>query len=251
MRTSLRIERRPLAGSAAHTAGEGASVVARSWVSISARDGGVAPVRVHVIAEAATAYETARLSSASSAFCVALRPNAPSSMSAATRAAPKLSPAPTVSTTGTGMPATSAKASPDAAIAPWPPLVTATTVGPRARIRLSTSDGTSKFRSFLVPTIERQIERGGPLRCAALALAGWARYLATVPPAARAPDSHGEHAVVLAGLSLVDASAFLELDEVFTPLLRASPQFRDEFTAAAGDLAQLGPIGAMEAALAH
>jgi hypothetical protein len=85
-------------------------VIARSWVSISARDGGVAPVRVHVIAEAATAYETARLSSASSAFCDALRPNAPSSMSAVTRAAPKLSPAPTVSTTGTGMPATSAKA---------------------------------------------------------------------------------------------------------------------------------------------
>ena len=123
--------------------------------------------------------------------------------------------------------------------------------GVRDQIARLCIDGTSKFRSFLIPTIETQIERGGPRRCAALALAGWARYLATVPPAARAPDSHGEHSVVLAGLSLVDASAFLELEEVFTPLLRGSTQFRDEFSAAAGDLAQLGPVGAIEAALAY
>jgi hypothetical protein len=38
---------------------------------------------------------------------------------------------------------------------------------------------------------------------------------------------------------------------VFTPLLRGSTQFRDEFSAAAGDLAQLGPVGAIEAALAY
>jgi mannitol 2-dehydrogenase len=123
--------------------------------------------------------------------------------------------------------------------------------GIRDQIARLCSDGTSKFRSFLIPTVETQVERGGPLRCAALALAGWARYLATVPQAARAPDSHGEHAVALAGLSLVDSPAFLELEEVFTPLLRGSPQFRDEFTSAAGDLAQLGPNGAIEAALAR
>jgi mannitol 2-dehydrogenase len=123
--------------------------------------------------------------------------------------------------------------------------------GIRDQIARLCIDGTSKFRSFLIPTIETQIERDGPLRCATLALAGWARYLATVPPAARAPDSRGEHAVALAGLSLVDPSAFLELEEVFTPRLRASPRFRDAFTAAAGDLAQLGPSGAIEGALAY
>jgi mannitol 2-dehydrogenase len=122
--------------------------------------------------------------------------------------------------------------------------------GVRDQIARLCIDGTSKFRSFLVPTVETQIERGGALRCGALALAGWARYLATVPPAARAPDSHGEHAVALAERSLVDPSVFLELEEVFTPPLRGSPQFRDGFTAAAGDLARLGPNGAIERALA-
>jgi len=111
-------------------------------------------------------------------------------------------------------------------------------------------DGTSKLRSFLIPTVEIHVEHGGPVRCAALALAAWARYLATVPPAVRAPDSHGENAVALAQRSLSDPSAFLELEAVFTPALRGNSRFRDEFAAAAAELSELGPHGAIERALA-
>jgi hypothetical protein len=70
--------------------------------SISARDGGTAPVRVQVIADAFTAYVTASSSSTSSSGRMESNSSASRSTSAASSAAPKLSPAPTVSTTVTG-----------------------------------------------------------------------------------------------------------------------------------------------------
>jgi mannitol 2-dehydrogenase len=121
--------------------------------------------------------------------------------------------------------------------------------GVRDQIARLCIDGTAKFRSFLIPTIEAQIERGGPFACAALALAAWRRYLATVPPAVRAPDSQGERAVVLAQRSLRHPLAFLELEEVFTPPLRESARFRNAFTANADALESRGPLGAIENAL--
>src|SRR5206468_8958709 len=84
--------------------------------------------------------------------------------------------------------------------------------GVRDQIARLCIDGTSKFPTFLVPTVEAQLRLGGPLDCAALALAGWARYLATVPADKRAPDPHGQHAAELAAASLDDATAFVELD---------------------------------------
>ncbi len=77
---------------------------------------------------------------------------------------------------------------------------------------------------------------------AALALAAWARYLATVPADERAPDSRGERAAVLATQSLGDARMFLELEEVFTEPVRTNQRFRDAFEAASRDLAAYGPI---------
>jgi mannitol 2-dehydrogenase len=125
-----------------------------------------------------------------------------------------------------------------------------TNTGVRDQIARLCIDGTSKLRSFLIPTVETQLERGGAVGCATLALAAWARYLATVPPALRAPDSHGESAAALARRSLVEPSAFLDLVEVFTPLLRSSTRFRDEFTAAAENLEERGPHRTIERLLA-
>jgi mannitol 2-dehydrogenase len=121
--------------------------------------------------------------------------------------------------------------------------------GVRDQIARLCIDGTAKFPSFLIPTVESQLERSGPVACAALALAAWARYLATVPAAQRAPDSRGERAPALAERSLADPLAFLELDEVFTPPLRESARFRDTFASNAAVLEALGPLGAIENAL--
>jgi mannitol 2-dehydrogenase len=121
--------------------------------------------------------------------------------------------------------------------------------GVRDQIARLCIDGTAKFPSFLFPTVEAQLERGGPVACAALALAAWARYLAIVPPELRAPDSRGDQSVTLAQRSLADPLAFLDL-EVFTPRLRESDRFREAFAAAAADLGNRGPFQAIETALA-
>jgi mannitol 2-dehydrogenase len=118
--------------------------------------------------------------------------------------------------------------------------------GVRDQIARLCIDGTAKFPSFLIPTIERQLELEGPVECAALALAGWARYLATVPAAERAPDAHADRAATFAVKSLADPAAFLEFDQVFTPRLRESSRFRTAFVEASTALVERGAVGAME-----
>jgi mannitol 2-dehydrogenase len=121
--------------------------------------------------------------------------------------------------------------------------------GVRDQITRLCIDGTAKFPSFLIPTVERQLELDGPVECAALALAGWARYLATVSAAERAHDPHGDLAATFAARSNADPAAFLEFAEVFTPRLRESSRFRDAFVGASNVLAERGAIGAMEGLL--
>jgi mannitol 2-dehydrogenase len=110
--------------------------------------------------------------------------------------------------------------------------------GVRDQIARLCIDGTAKLRSFVVPTIERQLELGGPV--------GWARYLATTPTDERAPDTGGDRAATYATRSLDDPIAFLGLAEVFPPAVLDSERFREAFTNAARSLAALGPIGAVE-----
>jgi mannitol 2-dehydrogenase len=122
--------------------------------------------------------------------------------------------------------------------------------GVRDQIARLCIGGTAKFPTFLIPTIEGQIDRDGPVECAALALAGWARYLATVPAAERADDASGDRSAEFAAQALGEPLAFLELAEVFTPRLRGSGRFRDGFVSAAHSLAARGPLGAIEELLA-
>jgi mannitol 2-dehydrogenase len=118
--------------------------------------------------------------------------------------------------------------------------------GVRDQIARLCIDGTAKFPSFLIPTVERQLELDGPVECAALALAGWARYLATVPAAERAHDPDGDRAATFAVRALADPRAFLEFDQVFTPSLRESERFGAAFADASHELAAHGAVGAME-----
>jgi mannitol 2-dehydrogenase len=119
--------------------------------------------------------------------------------------------------------------------------------GVRDQIARVCIDGTAKIPTFVIPTVERQLARGGPVECAALALAGWARYLATTPPAERAPDASAEDSAGYAKRAMDDPAAFLELSTVFPPALRDSERFRDVFAASTRSLASVGPIGALEA----
>jgi mannitol 2-dehydrogenase len=121
--------------------------------------------------------------------------------------------------------------------------------GVRDQIARLCIDGTAKFPSFLIPTVESQLELGGPIALAALALAAWSRYLGTTPADERAPDPRGERSASLAAASLAQPAAFLELDEVFTPALRASSRFGAAFVRSCVEIDARGAVGAMEAVL--
>ena len=108
-------------------------------------------------------------------------------------------------------------------------------------------DGASKFPTFLVPTIEHQIANDGPVSCAALALAGWARYLAVVPESEQAADAAAGTARALAAEACTEPTRFLALDGVITAPLRASERFRTAFVDSYRAVAEDGPLAAMAA----
>jgi mannitol 2-dehydrogenase len=120
--------------------------------------------------------------------------------------------------------------------------------GVRDQIARVCLDGSAKFPTFLMPTIEWQLRRGGPIERAATALAGWARYLAVVDPERQAFDAYGDEARRYAAEAAADPVAFLAYDMVFPPAVRSSPRFRSAFAAAYRQVAEVGPIAAMRAA---
>jgi mannitol 2-dehydrogenase len=118
-------------------------------------------------------------------------------------------------------------------------------VGVRDQIARVCIDGSAKFPTFLMPTIERQMERGGPIERAAAALAGWARYLAVVEPKQQAFDADGAAARRYAADGTVDPLAFLAYETVFPKAVRTSARFRSAFAAAYDRIAEDGPIAAI------
>ncbi len=120
-----------------------------------------------------------------------------------------------------------------------------TNTGVRDQIARLCIDGTAKFPTFLIPTIERQLELGGPIRCATLALAAWARYLGTVPIDEQSFDTHGDATRPFAVRALGDPAAFLALSNVFPPALQHNERFCETFVNAYRQLEARGPIAAM------
>jgi mannitol 2-dehydrogenase len=117
--------------------------------------------------------------------------------------------------------------------------------GVRDQIARLCIDGSAKFPTFLVPTISFQLEHHGPVGHGALALAGWARYLATVPVARQAFDAAGDRARHYARRALDEPTRFLDFAEVFPTTLRDSGRFRAAFAAAWQRLGEVGPLVAM------
>ena len=120
-------------------------------------------------------------------------------------------------------------------------------VGVRDQIARVCIDGSAKFPTFLIPTIEWQLARGGPIDRATTALAGWARYLAVVDPVQQAFDANGDAARRHAAEATADPVAFLAYEAVFPPALRSSRRFRSAFAAAYERVATKGPIAAVQA----
>jgi mannitol 2-dehydrogenase len=117
--------------------------------------------------------------------------------------------------------------------------------GVRDQIARLCIDGSAKFPTFLIPTIERQLETDGPIDGAATALAGWARYLGVVDPGEQASDAGADTARRYATGAIADPQAFLDYGAVFTPALQGSERFRAAFSESYRRIAADGPIAAM------
>lgn len=113
-------------------------------------------------------------------------------------------------------------------------------------------NGTPKFPKYLVPTIHGQLDVGGSVDMAALALAGWCRYLQgtdddgqSVPHAA---DPHLEEARSYAAAARNDPAEFLEFDRVFGDL-RDEARFRAAFERSLTSLDERGVRATLDRAL--
>lgn len=113
-------------------------------------------------------------------------------------------------------------------------------------------DGSSKFPTFLIPTIRAQLEVGGPIEMSAMALAGWCHYLAGKDDAGReiqpAPDSMIETAISYARASVERPEAFLGFAEVFGDLA-SSQRLRETFEASLRSLRTNGARATLHASL--
>jgi mannitol 2-dehydrogenase len=118
--------------------------------------------------------------------------------------------------------------------------------GVRDQIARLCIDGSAKFPTFLIPTVVRQLEAGGPIERSATALAGWARYLGVVDPAEQAFDASAEVARRYAADAMNEPVAFLEYDAVFPSAMKNSDRFRGVFSESYRRVAEVGPIAAMD-----
>lgn len=116
--------------------------------------------------------------------------------------------------------------------------------GVRDQIARLCVDGAAKFPTFLVPTIDACLASGRPVTRAALALAGWVRYLGVVPPAQQAHDPSADPIRPLAVAAVDDPARFLDADIVITDRLRHR-EFREAFVQAYRRVAEAGPLAAM------
>lgn len=104
-------------------------------------------------------------------------------------------------------------------------------------------DGSVKFPKFLMPTILRQLEAGGPVHASALALAGWCEYLNGSTdggePIRLSSDPQLDRAIAAARASRSEPLAFLDFDAVFADL-PAGSVFHTAFAEAIEGLRTVG-----------
>jgi mannitol 2-dehydrogenase len=124
-------------------------------------------------------------------------------------------------------------------------LVRFANTGVRDQIARLCIDGSSKFPTFLLPSVTFQLDNDGPIARSALALAGWARYLAGVPADQQAFDAVGDTARQHARMATDDPTRFLDFVEVFPRELAGNARFRATFAAAWQRIADVGPLSAM------
>jgi mannitol 2-dehydrogenase len=112
-------------------------------------------------------------------------------------------------------------------------------------------DGSSKFPTFIVPSVEAQLDRGGSVRMLALVLAGWCRYLrGQGDDGSRlnlAHDPFLADAVDAAVASREDPRRFLQYGRALGSRLADSERLVETFTDALDSLERFGSLATLAA----
>jgi mannitol 2-dehydrogenase len=110
-------------------------------------------------------------------------------------------------------------------------------------------DGSSKFPSFVVPSIEAQLDRGGSIRMLALVVAGWCRYLQgradDGTPLQLARDPFLVEAVAAAEAARTEPRRFLHYGRALGPRVAASDRLAETFAEALACLAEHGSLSTL------
>lgn len=111
-------------------------------------------------------------------------------------------------------------------------------------------DGTAKFPTFIVPSLEAQLASGGPIDMLALVLAGWCRYLRGVADDGTAlvlsSDPFLDEARDVAARSVADPRAFLRYERALGPNIGGSDRLLVRFTAALDSLDRIGSLATLD-----
>lgn len=111
-------------------------------------------------------------------------------------------------------------------------------------------DGTGKFPTFIVSSLESQLASGGEIRMLTLAIAGWCRYLQGVADDGSTLTISGDpfltEATGFAHQSATDPTAFLHYKRALGPNLASSSRLADVFTEALNDLKTYGSLGTLD-----
>jgi mannitol 2-dehydrogenase len=112
-------------------------------------------------------------------------------------------------------------------------------------------DGSSKFPTFIVPSVEAQVERGGSVRMLALVLAGWCRYLRgradDGSPLTLAHDPFLADAVDAAMASREEPRRFMGYSRALGTRLGDSDRLVETFSDALDSLERVGSLATLAA----
>jgi mannitol 2-dehydrogenase len=112
-------------------------------------------------------------------------------------------------------------------------------------------DGSAKFPTFILQTLEHQLAAGGPIEMLTLAIAGWCQYLRGSAddgtPLTLSADPYLDEAVAAAKSSGGNNASFLDFARVFGPHLGSSERLRTCFDDAMTSLAAKGSLATLDA----
>jgi mannitol 2-dehydrogenase len=110
-------------------------------------------------------------------------------------------------------------------------------------------DGSAKFPTFILQTLDHQLRHDGPIELLTLALAGWCKYLRgradDGTPLELSNDPHLAEAIEFAQSSVEDARRFLGFERVFGSRLGQSERFAGCFETAMKSLEAVGSLATL------